>query len=212
MAGKDDPVADPMIARDATYYRAPDALRERVRAGLAAAGRERRVSMLPRLFSMGAAFAVVAFVSWNLALRTAMPGEEDVLAREVVTAHVRSLMSEGHLNDVASSDQHTVKPWFSGKLDFAPPVQDLANAGFTLTGGRLDYLDARAVAALTYKYRQHVVNLFVWPAAGAKDAEPVALSRQGYSILHWERAGMRYWAVADVSPAQLAALAEALKK
>jgi anti-sigma factor RsiW len=211
MTGKNDPVAEPMIARDATYYRAPDSLRERVRASLGKAGRGQRSWMLPRLFSMAAALAAVALVSWNLALRSAMPAEEDLLARDVVTAHVRSLMGEGHLNDVASSDQHTVKPWFTGKLDFAPPVQDLANAGFTLTGGRLDYLNARAVAALTYKYRQHVVNVFVWPAAGAQEIEPIALSRQGYSILHWNRGGMRYWAVADVAPAQLASLAEALK-
>jgi anti-sigma factor RsiW len=211
MTGKNDPVAEPMIARDATYHRAPDDLRERVRASLAGVEREGRPSWFARLLPMAVAMAAVALVSWNLALRTATLGEEELLARDVVTAHVRSLMSEGHLNDVASSDQHAVKPWFTGKLDFAPPVQDLASAGFTLTGGRLDYVNGRAVAALTYKYRQHVVNVFVWPAADAQEVAPIAFSRQGYSILHWNRGAMRYWAVADMAPAQLAILAEALK-
>ena len=142
---------------------------------------------------------------------TAQPPGDELRAREIVTAHVRSLMGPGHLNDVASSDQHTVKPWFSGKLDFAPPVQDLANAGFALTGGRLDYIDGRAVAALTYRSRQHVVNLFVWPASGARDVEPAALSRQGYALLHWARGGMEYWAVTDMASAQLAPLADALR-
>lgn len=197
-----------MIARDATYHRAPEALRERVRASLAREGREQRAPMFVRAFALAAAFAAVALVSWDLALLAARPGAEELVARDLVTAHVRSLMSEGHLNDVASSDKHTVKPWFAGKLDFAPPVQDLANAGFALTGGRLDYVNGRAVAALTYRYRQHVVNVFVWPAAVAQDAAPIETSRQGYSLLHWRRGGMTYWAVADVSPGQLAPLAE----
>jgi anti-sigma factor RsiW len=208
---KNDPGMEPMIARDATYHRAPDALRERVRASLAATAGEHRRPEFFRVFAFAAAFAAVALVSWNLALFHARPGDEEFLARDVVTAHVRSLMGAAHLNDVASSDQHTVKPWFTGKLDFAPPVQDLANAGFALTGGRLDYVNARPVAALTYRYRQHVVNLFVWPAAEATVSEPRAIARQGYSILHWTDGGMHYWAVADVAPAQLATLAEALR-
>ncbi len=200
-----------MIARDATYHRAPDELRERVRMSLAAAHHADRAPRLARTFGLAAAFATVALVSWNVALMTAQPSADDLRAREIVTAHVRSLMGAGHLNDVASSDRHTVKPWFAGKLDFAPPVQDAAAAGFELTGGRLDYVDGRAVAALTYRSRQHVVNLFVWPVAGARDAEPVALSRQGYALLHWVRGGMEYWAVTDMASAQLAPLAEALK-
>jgi anti-sigma factor RsiW len=206
-----DSAVEPMVARDATYHRAPDALRERLRVSLAEASRADRTPRAARAFGLAAAFATVALVSWNMALLTAQPAADDIRAREIVAAHVRSLMGAGHLNDVASSDQHTVKPWFSGKLDFAPPVQDLANAGFALTGGRLDYVDGRAVAALTYRYRQHVVNLFLWPASDARDAQPVALSRQGYALLHWERGGMHYWAVSDMSPAQLAPFAEALR-
>lgn len=211
MSPKNDPAAEPMLARDATYHRASDALRERVRASITQAGRERRGPALARVFTLAAAFATVALVSWNVGLFSAQLPEQDLLARDIVTAHVRSLMGATHLNDVVSSDQHTVKPWFTGKLDFAPPVQDLANAGFALTGGRLDYVNARAVAALTYRYRQHVVNVFIWPAPDAREVAPATLSRQGYTLLHWTRAGMDYWAVADVAPGQLAGLAEAMR-
>ncbi len=207
MAQKNDPVPEPMVARDATYHRAPDALRERVRVSLAkAAGEERRPSM-GRMFGLVAAFATVALVSWSIAVFHMEPLRDDLIARDVVTAHVRSLMGEHRLNDVESTDQHTVKPWFSGKLDFAPPVQDRANAGFALSGGRLDYVNGRAVAALTYRSRQHVVNLFEWPSS-APDSAPATLTRQGYAILRWHRDGMEHWAVSDMSPALLAPLAE----
>src|SRR5258706_4639519 len=206
-----DPAAEPMIARDATYHRAPDALRERLRVSLSEAARADRGPRLARTLGFAAAFATVAVVSWNVALMTVQPSMDELRSREIVTAHVPSLMGAGHLNDVASSDQHTVKPWFSGKLDFAPPVHDLADAGFALTGGRLDYIDGRAVAALTYRNRQHVVNLFVWPATGARDVEPVAVSRPGHALLHLARGGMGYLAVTDIASAQLAPFAEALR-
>lgn len=207
MNSKTDPAAEPMVARDATYHRASDALRERVRAGLAREARATERPSLWRPFAMAASFAAVALVAWNLAML--QPRGDDLLERDLVTAHVRSLMTEGHLNDVVSSDQHTVKPWFAGKLDFAPPVHDLANAGFVLAGGRLDYVNGRAVAVLTYRYRQHVVNVFIWPEPG--EAAPRAISRQGYSILQWTHAGMRYGAVSDAGPAQLAPLPDALR-
>jgi anti-sigma factor RsiW len=209
MTSKIDPANEPMVARDATYHRAPDALRERLRASLTLAAESERRPAMWRTFGMAAAFAVVALVSWNVAVLRAQAPPDELLAHDVVTAHVRSLMGETHLNDVVSTDQHTVKPWFSGKLDFAPPVQDLANAGFVLTGGRLDYVNGRPVAALTYRGRQHVVNLFVWPAPGP-DTHPIALSRQGYALLHWTRGGMEHWAVSDMAPALLAPLADAL--
>ena len=202
MALKNDPAVEPMVARDATYHRAPDALREGVRAALAKAAGEQRGPAVRRTLGFVAAFATVALVSWNVALFHVEPRPDELIARDVVTAHVRSLMGERHLSDVESSDRHTVKPWFTGKLDFAPPVQEFANAGFTLAGGRLDYVNGRAVAALTYRSRQHVVNLFVWPAAGP-DAKPVTLSRQGYAVIHWNRGGMEHWAVSDMAPAQL---------
>ncbi|HEX7607528.1 MAG TPA: hypothetical protein VF348_12500 [Usitatibacter sp.] len=209
MNSKTDPAAEPMVARDATYHRAPDALRERLRAGLAREARATDRSRPWSFLAMAASFAAVALVTWNLALLGGGPAADELMARDLVNAHVRSLMIEGHLNDVVSSDQHTVKPWFAGKLDFAPPVVDLANAGFALAGGRLDYVNARAVAVLTYRYRQHVVNVFIWPEAG--EAEPRASSRQGFSVVQWTHGGMRYSAVSDAAAAQLFALAEALR-
>jgi anti-sigma factor RsiW len=195
---KNEPGDEPLVARDATYYRAPEALRERVRSSVRARARERLRPMLWRWGGMAAAFAATIAVTWNLALMEARNDEVDRLAREVQSAHVRSLMVEGHLNDVASSDRHTVKPWFEGKLDFAPRVEDPAASGFALVGGRLDYLDGRPVAALTYRHRLHVVNLFEWPAPNARDSEPTAMSRKGYAIAHWRRAGLEYWAVSDI--------------
>jgi anti-sigma factor RsiW len=197
----------PDIARDATYHRAPERLRERVAASL----RRQESPRYRNGLMLTAAFATVALVSWNLALLSVLPPRGDV-TQEVVAAHVRSLMSPARLNDVASSDQHTVKPWFSGKLDYAPPVQDLAANGFPLTGGRLDYLEGRPVAALTYRRRLHTVNLFVWPAPGAPDAAAVATTVKGFNVVHWTRGSMQHWAVSDSSTEELMTFAEALSR
>ena len=212
MTPKNDSSTEPLIARDATYYRGPDALRKRIHAKLAAEAREQSRPMWWRWGGMAAAFAAVGVLSWNTALMYAQGSADERLAGDVMTAHVRSLMAETHLNDVASTDQHTVKPWFTGKLDFAPTVTDLAASGFTLTGGRLDYLNGRAVAAVTYRHRLHVVNLFEWPAAGAPDAAPEAIARKGYSMVRWRRAGIEFWAISDVAGADLLALADLLSK
>lgn len=206
-----EPGIEPLVARDATYHRAPDALREKVRVRLAREAAQLRAPARWRFAGLAAAFAVVAVVSWNVALLAARPGAGEMLEREVVTAHVRSLMSAEHFNDVVSTDQHTVKPWFTGKLDFSPPVADYAAAGFSLTGGRLDYLDGRPVAALTYRLRRHSVNLFVWPAQGAADSAPRSSARQGFAIVRWTRDGMNFCAVADVAPADLTVLAEVVR-
>ena len=204
-----DPGEEPLIARDATYYRAPDALRARVMSAVRREAREEARPAFWRWGGMAAAFAVVALVSWNVALLQARGSEEDRLAREVETAHVRSLMVDGHLNDVASTDQHTVKPWFEGKLDFAPNVADPAASGFALMGGRLDYVNGRAVAALTYRHRLHVVNVFEWPSAGG-DSAPVLLTRRGYAIVHWTHGGLAYWAISDTAGEDVLKLAQLL--
>ena len=133
----------------------------------------------------------------------------DLLAEQVVSSHIRSLMAN-HLSDVASTDQHTVKPWFSGKLDFAPVVTNLAPQGFPLTGGRLDYLDDRSVAALVYKRRQHTINLFIWPS-NSSDSKPQTLTRKGFNIVHWTQAHMTYWAISDLNTAELNEFARDLK-
>jgi len=178
---KTESQSEPIVARDATYYRAPEALRARVQAMV---GRDARANARPALFRWGgfaAALALTGVVTWNAALMHAQSATDEAIVRDVMTAHVRSLMTGGRLNDVESSDQHTVKPWFQGKVDFAPRVVDTAGSGIPLTGGRLDYVNGRPVAALTYRIRLHVVNVFEWPAAGA-DAAPELVTKQGFSL------------------------------
>ncbi len=122
------------------------------------------------------------------------------IAREVVAAQIRATLP-GHMTDVVSSDQHTVKPWFSGKLDYSPPVVDLADAGFPLEGGRLDYAGGRTVAALVYRRRKHAINVFLWPSEGRSDE--TEWNENGFHVLHWTRGGMTFWSVSDVDPAEL---------
>jgi anti-sigma factor RsiW len=131
------------------------------------------------------------------------------LEREVVAAHVRSLLQES-TTQIASSDRHTVKPWFAGRLDFAPAVKDTTAAGFPMAGGRLDLIHDRRVAAVVYKRRQHVINVFMWPAEGAEDAGPRLNALKGYNALAWTAGGINYWAVSDLNAAELGALQKLL--
>ena len=131
------------------------------------------------------------------------------MAEQVIAGYARSVLTN-HVADVATSDRHTVKPWLSSKLAFSPAVADLGAAGFPLIGGRIDYLDNRPVAALVYGHRQHLINLFVWPDQKSdRTTRMQTSSQQGYHLLHWSDAGMRYWIVSDASPADIRTFAEA---
>jgi anti-sigma factor RsiW len=135
--------------------------------------------------------------------------ENDSLAQEVVASHIRSLMVD-HLSDVVSTDQHTVKPWFDGKLDFAPVVVNLADQGFPLIGGRIDYLDNRPVTALVYQRNKHIINLFIWPSTDAPETTPTTI--QGYHLINWTAGNTTYWAVSDVELSELQTFAQLIQQ
>ena len=198
------------LRRDLEYHRAPDLLRARImRDARAAVQRDGGLSRgAPRPWRwLSAAAAVVAVAGGAWLFATLSRGRaDDLTAREAVSGHVRSLMAN-HLTDIASTDQHTVKPWFSGKLDFSPPVTDFASAGYPLVGGRLDYMQGRPVAALVYMHRRHVINVFVWPAPGGHEGIAPAVTQQGFHVIHGAQAGMAYWVVSDLNAEELATFA-----
>jgi anti-sigma factor RsiW len=183
---------------------APAHLRNRIETLLAApAGRvvSMRQFLRPTRRSFFGGLAMGSVLSGALAASlvfTVMHGDQgQAIAEEVVSAHIRSLQA-GHLMDVETSDRHTVKPWFNGRVDVAPPVIDLTAESFTLLGGRLDYVDSEPVAAIVYQRRKHVINLFVAQHLGAKHRRPIAKSIQGYNCRHWTEDGLDLWAVSDI--------------
>ena len=135
--------------------------------------------------------------------------QADRIEREILNAHVRSLLQETTVQ-VASSDQHTVRPWFAGRIDFSPVVKDLASDGFPLVGGRLDYIGERRVGVLVYKRNLHVINVFVWPASGPADVASHLSMRNGYNLLSWTKAGVTFWAISDLNVAELEQLSRLL--
>jgi anti-sigma factor RsiW len=186
------------------YEPMPEAARARLLQRLAAAQPARSEAApspgwVRGWWSAAASFGVGAACAAALALFMLSPAEPG-LTDQVVAGHIRALQP-GHLADVASDDRHTVKPWFDGRLDFAPPVKDLTAQRFPLQGGRLDYLAGRPVAALVYQRDRHVIDLFVWPAAG--ETLPQTAERHGYNLVHWSQNGMNFWAVSDLEAAQL---------
>jgi anti-sigma factor RsiW len=183
------------------YYRATAELRERIVASVREAAAVRpapRRWLMPALAS-AAALVLVAGGAWAFG-RGAAGREAEISG--VLSAHLRSL-TPSHLADVASTDQHTVKPWFAGRLDFSPPVTDLAAQGFPLIGGRVDFIADRPAAALIYTRRSHVINVFVQPVTKADDASPVNAERRGYHVLRWTTGDMRLWAVSDLNEPEL---------
>lgn len=186
------------IRHAGAYYTAPDALRRQV----GQMARRRAVAGTGlRVWAMAASLLLAVVLSSGTTAYWLGSAGEESLTGEIVDGHVRSLLA-GHLTDVTSSDQHTVKPWFHGRLDYAPPVDDPAAQGFPLIGGRLDYLDHRSVAALVYRHDQHPINLFVFPS-DEPDGTRSATSRNGYNILHWVAHGMAFWAVSDLNAGDL---------
>ena len=192
------------LVRGAPYYSAPDRLRARV---LAQSSRSHSVR---RVLTWAAAAVLVLSVGAGMTLWRPASMRGDVIAAEVVNSHVRSLMAN-HLFDVQSTDLHTVKPWFLGKLDFSPPVVDLATSGFPLVGGRLDYVGGRPVAALVYQRQKHTINVFVSPAGGDPSTDNVVSTVRGFNLLHWIHNGMSFWAVSDLNSAELGEFATALQ-
>jgi len=156
-----------------------------------------------RFFSgFAAGTALSAALAASLFLTVVRSDQDQSIANDVVSAHIRSLQA-GHLMDVQTSDKHTVKPWFDGKVDVAPPVVDLTAQGFTLLGGRLDYIDGEQVASVVYQRRKHIINLFVAQRLGTKHAIVATRIVQGYNVRHWTDQGLDFWAVSDLDPQEL---------
>jgi anti-sigma factor RsiW len=192
------------VARAGLSYTAPPALRRRIEATLPDVRAPNRRAIL-RGFAMGSAMSAIA--ATGLVAIVWRSDDEARIKSEIVSAHLRSLQA-GHLTDVVSTDQHTVKPWFSGKLDVAPPVVDLTAQGFTLIGGRLDYVDAHAIGAIVYRRRLHVINLFVAQTASTGHRPARTESFQGFNIRSWSEGGLHYWAVSDLAADELAEFGE----
>lgn len=194
------------LRQNGLYHRAPSSVASRVRS------QARKTEAPPMVFRQRAfAFAAVVLIAflavWGIGHFRSRA--VDPMVALIVDDHVRSLMGD-HLVDVRSSDKHTVKPWFDGKLDFAPPVQRLDGTQFPLIGGRLDYIDGHSAAAVVYRHNKHLINLFIWPAVGA-DTPLAASTYRGYNVVHWTNQGMTYWAVSDVSAPDLATFAELIR-
>jgi anti-sigma factor RsiW len=168
--------------------------------------RHSRLRVLTLVASCAAALALVWLAGPRLLLS---PDADHRLADEVVAAHVRSLQVD-HLTDVASSDRHTVSPWFQGKVPFVPGARDFTDRGYALEGGRLDYVDGRAVAALVYRHGPHALNVFVWPTEGSADTPLQTLTVRGYCTCHWAQGGMRRWIVSDADPSTVLQLVHLL--
>ena len=198
------------LTQHAPALQAPPGLRASIRQAIRAQIRPAATRRLPEWRWLAAAAVLVGVVAgtWRVATTRA---RAEALTDALLASHVRSLLGS-HLLDVASSDQHTVKPWFNGKLDYSPSVYDLAGRGYPLLGGRLDYVANHAVAALVYGRRQHVISVFLWPAERGPTAGPATVTRQGYHMLHWIAPDYAYWVVSDLGSTELREFTQLLQR
>ncbi len=192
------------LRQESLYHPAPAALRRNVLAELSAQARPEPKPAFWSWFRLVPALsgAMVVCLAALLAVTLNRPSGHEQLTAEIVSSHIRSLMAN-HALDVVSTDQHTVKPWFNGRVDFAPPVKDLAAQGFPLIGGRLDYLHHRTVAALVFQRNKHIINVFLWPGSEKNSAPSLDSVRQGFNLIHWNQGGMTCWAISDLNPTEL---------
>jgi anti-sigma factor RsiW len=194
------------IKGGSVYFAPPLGLRRRILASVRGVNQARPALLLrPRTWlAVAASLAFIVAVGWGL-LSVLRRGPAEVsLAQVLVTSHVRSQMLPDHLADVRSTDQHKIKPFFEGRVDFAlPAVPDLKDQDFSLIGGRLDYLNDRAVAVLVYQRREHIINLFIWPSTPGAESATKELTRHNYHLIHWTQADMTYWAVSNLNEREL---------
>lgn len=202
---------------EAFRFEAPPALKQKIRRAAVSSPASRRAAdpslrgaWVRRTLRIAVPMAIGAMLAVAIAPRMILPPASQNLASEVVSSHVRSLMGS-HLMDVASTDQHTVKPWFNGKLDFSPPVNDFAKDGFPLVGGRLDYIGSRPVAALVYQHGKHVINVFMWPSAGDTTSAERIETEHGYNVEQLIVGGMNCWVVSDLNPLELDKFAQLIR-
>jgi len=200
------------IRKQVTRHTAPDHLERSIQAALrkAAAGETQARPSRWNWMAVAASVLLFASMAWNIAALRSRASARDVLAQEVLSSHLRSLMGT-HLLDVPSSDQHTVKPWFDGKLNFSPDVKDFSSQGFRLVGGRVEYIAERPVAALVYQRRQHFINLFIWPSPSSPQSGYSEMKRSGYNLVSWTEDGMTCWAVSDLQTSELEQLVQLYK-
>jgi anti-sigma factor RsiW len=201
------------IRKQITRHTAPAQLQRSIQVALrrAAAAEPEPPRMRWNWMAVAASFLLFASLALNIAsLRSRDSAARDGLAQEVLSSHLRSLMGT-HLLDVPSSDQHTVKPWFNGKLSFSPDVKDFSSQGFPLIGGRVEYIGERPVAALVYQRRQHFINLFTWPSSSASQSGYSEMKRSGYNLVSWTEDGMTCWAVSDLQTGELEQFAQLYK-
>jgi anti-sigma factor RsiW len=196
------------LQNPALYHRPPHQLRRDIAAAMQSKVSTATSRVPWRGLAIAASLLFAITLGWSVQRLSARGG--DLLVAQITDAHVRSLLAD-HLSDVRSTDQHTVKPWFNGKLDFAPPVMDTATEGFPLTGGRLDYIDGRTVAGLVYQRRQHTINVFVWPASDQAELSATSLQHQGYNLVRWISGDMCFWAVSDLNAHELTEFANLLR-